>query len=146
MNFPQIFRGVKRLGIDTSPLIYYIEENPNYDKVINEVFRHFELNEFEINVSALALTEVMSYPIQLGNSEIATLYYSFLTETTGIRVVTAGVEVSCRAADLRAKYSLKTIDAIHLATAVESGCDAFLTNDFTFKRITEIRVLILDDL
>lgn len=49
-----------------------------------------------------------------------------------------------KAADLRAKYSwLKTPDAIHLAAAIESGCDAFLTNDRRLERCTEIKVEVL---
>lgn len=146
MNFSQIFQNIKLLGIDTSPLIYYIEENPQYDKFIAEVFDRFERTEFEIIVSSLAITEVMSFPVRLGNDKLANLYYRFLTETTGIKVFPTNIEVAYKAAILRAKYSLKTVDAVHLATAIESGCNAFLTNDFTFKRVTEIRILILDDL
>lgn len=49
-----------------------------------------------------------------------------------------------RATDLRAKYlKLKTPDALHLAAAIESGCDAFVTNDFGLKVITEIRVEVI---
>jgi len=146
MNSTKLFQGIKLLGIDTSPLIYYVAENPQYDKLVTEVFRGFERTEFEIVVSSLTITEVMSFPVRLGNDKLANLYYRFLTETIGIKVVPANIEVAYKAAILRAKYSLKTIDAIHLATAIESGCGAFLTNDFIFKRVTEIRVLILDDL
>lgn len=43
--------------------------------------------------------------------------------------------------DLRAKYiRLKTPDALHLAAAILSGCDVFLTNDQRLSVITEIRV------
>jgi hypothetical protein len=31
-------------------------------------------------------------------------------------------------------------------TSVLDGCDAFLTNDHTLRRVTEIPVLVLDDL
>ena len=43
--------------------------------------------------------------------------------------------------DLRAKYTrLKTPDALHLAAAILTGCDVFLTNDKGLSVITEIRV------
>jgi predicted nucleic acid-binding protein len=54
--------------------------------------------------------------------------------------------IAARAAYLRAKYRLRTPDALHAATAIVSGCDAFLTNDVTFRRVNEIPILILDDL
>ena len=34
-----------------------------------------------------------------------------------------------RAAELRAKYRLKTPDALHLACAIHHGCSEFWTND-----------------
>ena len=51
-----------------------------------------------------------------------------------------------RAAELRARYNLTLPDALQMAVALESGCDAFLTNDSGFKRVTELRGLILDEL
>jgi predicted nucleic acid-binding protein len=37
-------------------------------------------------------------------------------------------------------------DALQIAVALEAGCEAFLTNDRTLKRVTELRVLVLDEL
>jgi len=34
---------------------------------------------------------------------------------------------------------------LQIAVAVNAECEAFLTNDLTFKRITELRVLVLND-
>lgn len=50
------------------------------------------------------------------------------------------------AAEMRSQYNLRTLDALHIASAVETGCDAFLTNDLTFRRIARLRVLVLDEL
>ena len=51
-----------------------------------------------------------------------------------------------RAAELRAAYRLLTPDALQLTVALEAGCEALLTNDRTLKRVTELRVLVLDEL
>ncbi len=37
-------------------------------------------------------------------------------------------------------------DAFQVAVALAADCDAFLTNDATFRRVAELRVLVLDDL
>jgi predicted nucleic acid-binding protein len=53
------------------------------------------------------------------------------------------------AAYLGAEYRLDTMDAMHLATAVDGGADVFVTNnskDFDAKRIAEIDVLYPDEL
>lgn len=49
---------------------------------------------------------------------------------------------------LRAKYRLKTVDAVHLATGIDAGADRFITNnsrDFP-KSITEIDITYPADL
>ncbi|CAK8725555.1 hypothetical protein KKHLCK_17015 [Candidatus Electrothrix laxa] len=44
-------------------------------------------------------------------------------------------EVFEKATELRAEYSVKTPDAIHLAAALVSRCDIFLTNDLRLNRV-----------
>ena len=48
-----------------------------------------------------------------------------------------------RATDLRARYNLKTPDAIHYATAVEVGATVFLTGDRALSRCSEVPVEVL---
>lgn len=50
------------------------------------------------------------------------------------------------AAALRVRYRLRTPDALQIATALEAGCQALLCNDTELRRISELRVLVLDDL
>ena len=53
------------------------------------------------------------------------------------------VAVCERAARLRAVYSFKLPDALHLATTIEHGCGVFLTNDAKLARCTDITVEVL---
>jgi predicted nucleic acid-binding protein len=48
-----------------------------------------------------------------------------------------------RAAQLRADLNLKTPDALHLAAAIEAGCDRVLTNDNRLSKCTDIPVEVL---
>ena len=48
-----------------------------------------------------------------------------------------------RAAELRAKYRLKMMDALHVASAIVNRADLFLSNDDDLRRVTEIKVLLL---
>jgi predicted nucleic acid-binding protein len=50
-------------------------------------------------------------------------------------------EIADRAAQLRGKYKLGTPDAIHIATAIESGATAFITNDFNLPEMDEIQLV-----
>jgi len=46
------------------------------------------------------------------------------------------------AAKFRAQYNLTLSDALQLAVALQSNCDALLTNDIVFKRVNELRIII----
>lgn len=46
---------------------------------------------------------------------------------------------------MRAKYSIRTPDAIQIAVGIIYGATKFLTNDPDLKKISEIEVLVLDD-
>jgi len=37
-------------------------------------------------------------------------------------------------------------DAFQIAVALAAGCDAFLTSDNTLKRVSELTILVLDEL
>jgi predicted nucleic acid-binding protein len=63
----------------------------------------------------------------------------------GVELVLVDVSAAIieRATDLRAKYNLKTPDALHYATAVEVGATVFLTGDRTLSRCSEVAVEVL---
>lgn len=60
-----------------------------------------------------------------------------------VRLVPLTGMVYDRAAMIRADFGFKAADAIHLAAAVEAGCDRFLTNDIRLGRFTGTAVEIL---
>jgi len=50
------------------------------------------------------------------------------------------------AGKLRGHYSfLKTVNAMQLATALDVGAEAFLTNDVKLQQFSELKVLVLKD-
>jgi len=57
----------------------------------------------------------------------------------------ADMRVMEKMSDLRVAYGLKTPDAIHVATALLHGAQAFVSNDAGLKRVKELDVLVLED-
>lgn len=45
-----------------------------------------------------------------------------------------------RATHIRATRQLKTLDSLHLAAAIEGGCDLFLTNDSRLGNIPGVAI------
>jgi predicted nucleic acid-binding protein len=63
-----------------------------------------------------------------------------------ITFVPINQNMALQAAELRARYNLQLPDAFQVAIALAAGCEAFLTNDTMLSRVTELRVIVLDDL
>jgi predicted nucleic acid-binding protein len=137
---------VKRLGIDSVILIYYIESNPTYVERARAVFNTIQDVPISAFTSTITIAEVFNKPLQLGQASTLRAYREALLSAKELTLVRVDASLSYRAAQLRATYNLRTPDAIQIATALESRCDAFLTNDMALKRVTDLRVLVLDEL
>jgi predicted nucleic acid-binding protein len=110
------------------------------------VFQRVETDGIQLYTTTLTLTEVLTKPLKAGDAALVKTYREFLLETNGLELIPLNTAVSEHAADLRARYNLRTPDAVQVATAIETRCQAFLTNDNTLRRVTELSILILDDL
>jgi predicted nucleic acid-binding protein len=55
------------------------------------------------------------------------------------------LEITARAAEMRARYRLQTPEALEAATASETKATAMVSKDPAFKRVPDFDVLILDD-
>ena len=75
------------------------------------------------------------------NTVLESLFRSFLTAPE-VRLIPTTMIIWEKAAQLRA-HGLKTPDAIHAATGLESGCKLFLTNDAGFLKVPNLPVVIL---
>lgn len=137
---------VSRLCVDTMPFIYFVEQNPAYFKKVRMVLTQITNGNIEGVSSVNTLTEVLTLPIRLGRTDLEQAYRQILLQGKNFRLISINETIASRAVHLRAQYNLKTPDALQIATAVEAGCEAFLTNDLTIKRVQEVKVLVLDEL
>jgi predicted nucleic acid-binding protein len=96
----------------------------------------------QIAVSDLTRLECRVKPTRLGNATALALFDGFFTQPD-VRLVLFTSAVFDRATRIRATFPFKTVDALHLAAAVESGCDRFLTNDVRLAAFTDIAVEVL---
>ncbi len=138
--------GVTRLGFDTSPIIYFIEANPGYDKLVTEIFQLIALNQISGVTSVITLIEVMVHPLLHNDLHLQQEYRDLLLNSHNFETVPIDISMAEQAAHFRARYSLRTPDALQVIAALHAGCDAFLTNDTGLRRVTELRMLVLDDL
>jgi predicted nucleic acid-binding protein len=70
----------------------------------------------------------------------------WLTNTPNTIFVPIDQDCGRKSAEIRARYNLTLTDAFQVAAALNAGCEAFLTNDAGLKRVTELRIITLDEL
>ncbi|MDZ7266477.1 MAG: PIN domain-containing protein [candidate division KSB1 bacterium] len=138
--------GVKNLGLDTAPVIYFIEKHRKYDALVTEIFQRIDRGALVGITSVVTFTEVLLQPVKKGDTRLQQEYSELLLNSAHFDTIPIDAGISQRAAILRAAYNLRTPDALQIATALEFNCQAFLTNDKQLKRVTELQVLVLDEL
>ena len=138
--------GVTHLGLDTAPLIYFIERHPTYIERVRAVVQRIATGTLTGHTSVITLSEVLVKPLRLGQTALAQRYRHFLSHSRNLVLHTLDAAIAERAAELRARYGLRTPDALQIATALAAECTALLTNDRQLQRVTDLRVLVLDEL
>jgi len=136
----------KRVGLDTSPFIFFIEQHPKYVDLLRPFFEAVDRGECQVVTSTVTLLEVLVHPIRHGDESLAHQYNDILLSSTNIATIPVTPATAQTAAELRAQHNLKTPDAIHLATALNHNAVAFLTNDRDFPKVNGIELLKLRDL
>lgn len=94
----------------------------------------------------ITLLEVLVQPIRANQLEIARQYREILQNAPGLTMYDVSADIAAEAAELRAKYQIRTPDAIQLATAIIGGATHFLTNDRALKRVSEITVFAPEEI
>ncbi|MDO5067522.1 MAG: type II toxin-antitoxin system VapC family toxin [Propionibacteriaceae bacterium] len=90
--------------------------------------------------SVLLLPEILTKPMRQGSTEELDVLAGLLSR---LALLPCTEPTANLALVLGVKYGLRAADSVHLATAVEAGADAFLTNNMKdFPRtISEVEVI-----
>lgn len=127
-----------RVLVDTNVFVKAFYKEPNYIKCINFVSDP----KSQMLASSITFTEVI--PVISRKSEDS-LYEALveIEKTIGPNIVPITKELAKIAGHLKMKYKFGVADAIILASALLSGCDALATTDSDFDSVDEIKILKL---
>lgn len=130
----------RRIYFDTRVYIEYAERRSPIAEKIGQILSAYRQQEKRIVTSELTLAETLVHPLrnalETGDYRLRDLYRAMLqadSKITDIQPVNR--DMLEYAALIRAKLDylaglkIKLPDAIHLATAVLSGCDTLVSND-----------------
>ncbi|MEL6865665.1 MAG: PIN domain-containing protein [Bacteroidota bacterium] len=132
--------------IDTAPFIYFIEDHPDFSDKVYQYLAASLSNNDEFTTSVITLMEFGVKPEKENRQEVISQFEELLVELD-IQLLVIDKAIARSAYQLRAKYDfLKAMDAFQLAAAIENQCQLFFTNDKKLKRVTEISVLLVEEL
>jgi predicted nucleic acid-binding protein len=136
----------KLVAFDTGPLIYYIEEHPDYLSAADELFGALDSGAAQGMTSVLTLQEVLVKPLRESREALAEKYRQVLTRSVNVKLYDVDQSICETAARLRAKYIwLRTPDALQLATAIRHHAQIVVTNDDRWRLVSEVVVFVLKD-
>ncbi|WP_299429966.1 type II toxin-antitoxin system VapC family toxin [uncultured Meiothermus sp.] len=134
----------RKTYLDVNVFIYALEGFPEVSHALETLFKAIDSAAIQTVTSELALAEALIKPIQNTNIQHQAFYEMAIRSRRGLEVVPVLRTILLEAARLRGTTGLKLPDAIHLATALSSGCEVFLTNDHRIKH-AGLKTLLLQD-
>ena len=137
--------GFKKIFFDTSPLIYFLDENSIFKTKMNEIFYEILNGEIQFTTSTVTVEEFLVFPYRNNDYSAVESFWTFINEGN-IDILQIDNAVAVEAAKIRAEYQhFKTMDALQLAAAICGGCDLFLTNDKQLKQFDKIKCVTVEE-
>jgi predicted nucleic acid-binding protein len=136
----------KRVLIDTSIWIYHFEQHAIFGANAGQVIERLEDGAFRGIASELTLLELTVRPLQLGRQDAADDYETLLSYFPNLELEPISRQILLEAAALRARFRLRTPDAIQLATGLHAGATLAITNDEAWRNLPMIETFILSDI
>jgi len=116
-----------RVYLDSCVVIYLVERTKEAETFV------FPL-DVRVYVSDLTRLECRIYPIRHQNLRLLERYDAFF-DLPEVSLLSLNKEIFDKAAQLRAEHPIKIPVAIHLAAAIQYGCEEFWTNDIRYSAI-----------
>ena len=144
MGLADRLRG-QRVYFDTNIFIYILEGNADYKDISEELMELLLEGDFKAFSSQLTFAEILPLLVRRGDEEIISETIEFLRDSELFSLCSVNEDISIQAGFLRGELSMKTPDALHVATALYQRCDIFLTNDQGIRTPEGMQRLLFSD-
>jgi predicted nucleic acid-binding protein len=147
MEFQNELKKLKKVGLDSSILIYHLEDLEPYANLTENIFAAVAEGSLIAVLSTVSVTELLVQPFTAGQQDRIAAFERFLFSLPNTELKSPDYLIAREAARLRSKYRIRTPDALLMATSIIEKADAFITNDARLRtlRAEGIIILVLDD-
>ncbi|OWV26413.1 hypothetical protein B7988_06005 [Fibrobacter sp. UWB1] len=132
------------LFLDTGAVVRLLQMHPDYYPVVSSVLDFAYENNLTILVSNVTLFELSKKAFAAGEGLLSRQYREFFEHSRNVKACEVTGEIAVKAAELAAK-NLSTEESMRLATAYVCGADCILTDCTAFRDMTDIPVVLLDE-
>ncbi len=138
---------LNKVGLDTSILIYHLEDIEPFADLTEIAFSTIAEGLPRAVLSMISVTELLVQPFARREENRITIFERFILSLPNTDLVAPTFTITKEAARLRAKYAIRTPDALLISTALCEKAEAFLTNNSRLRslKVEGISILVLDD-
>jgi predicted nucleic acid-binding protein len=133
------------VGLDTAPLIYFIEDVTPYADLLNPVFDRLESHALGAVTSTITLAEILTKPLVDKNFPLVDEIKFTIKAFSTLSMVAIDEKLAEAAALIRARHAIRLPDALQIAAALQGEATLFITNDKRLKKVDGVEVLVLSD-
>lgn len=136
----------KRVYLDTNIFIYFLDGREPFLSMV------YPLLEALLNSDVLGYTgdavvaETMVQPYKVGNIVMIEQFKAFFAQENFLTILAHDANTFDLAAKLAGTKGMKLIDSLHMATALQAGCDYLITHDKGIKSVDGICIVQLSTL
>ena len=132
--------------VDANIFIYFVEGAGAERETATALFLEAADRGIRLVTGEISIAECLRGVIGQDEATAASIYRDLFSNGSIVEMVAADPILYEYAALAGSLFSLKLVDAIHLASAVMADCDAFLTNDKGIRGPETLQIIRLSDL
>lgn len=126
---------MRRIFWDTMLHIYWLEGHAKHGNRIGHIYDTMQRRNDILCSSPIVLSEILVAPTKMQDIAAISAIESHF-RSPAISMLSFPLEAARIFADLRANQGIKSVDALHLATAAHAGVDLFLSNDNRLRSVS----------
>ena len=136
----------KSVYIDTNLFIYFLDQNTHFFPIASELLEAVEKGVFIAFTGDLTVAEALVKPYKTKDNFIIHQFKAFFNTENFLSVLSHNSEAFDLCSQIRAESNMKFADALHYATAIQAGCQFFITNDKGIRSNDLIEVILINEL
>ena len=132
-----------RVYIDTNIFIYFLDGQEPFFSAVAPFFEGVLNGEIIGYTGEAVIAETMVQPYKLGNIAIIEKFKSFFYQEEFLTILSHDSQAFDFASRIAGTKGMKLVDSLHMATALQAGCEYLITHDKGIKSMEGIEIIQL---